>query len=95
MPKFTDQAQVQSSINTGTIKKGDVIMVANKPLIYNGIPDTNDPNAFMDSDDIIAIPMPKLLRMNKMVSMSIILQVINYEWCITKSLGTDRATRRR
>jgi|TARA_R100000081_G_scaffold90850_2_gene67064 hypothetical protein len=64
VPKFADQAQVQSSINTGAIKKGDVIMVANRPLIYNGITDTNDPNAFMDSEDIAAIPMPKLLRMN-------------------------------
>jgi len=62
--KFTDQAQIQNSINTGAIKKGDVIIVANKPLIYNGIADTNNPNAFIDSDDIAARPLPKLLRMN-------------------------------
>jgi hypothetical protein len=64
VPKFNSQAEVQSSVDTGAIKKGDVIIVANRPLIYNGITDTNNPNAFMDSEDIAAIPMPKLLRMN-------------------------------
>lgn len=64
VPKFADQAGLQNSINTGAIKKGDVVVVANKPLIYNGIDNLNDPKAFMDSEDIAAIPMPKLLRLN-------------------------------
>ena len=62
--KFADQAGLQNEINSGAIKKGDVVVVANKPLIYNGIDNLNDPNAFMDSEDIAAIPMPKLLRLN-------------------------------
>ena len=64
-PKYDQNLTgLQNDVNSGVIKKGTVIMVGNTPLIYNGIPNLNDPNAFIDSEDIAARPLPKLLRMN-------------------------------